>query len=336
MNRRFLYVLTVVLVLGAACSTSTTVAQPTETAPTEEPEPTATPAPEPTAAPEPTEVPEATAVPVPETGSTDLNEAAERLAGEFDNELTGAEMACVFAALGDDEALAGSVLGSDFEDLPVDQQADLTIVMFECAPQATAASFSAALADDDGNGLPPEVGECLVTSMTTSPERRDIIIGFVALGDESAVPAPSQAPLVDTMVTCFPGAALLEAGAIDDPVFAQAVDMDCLATALDGEAMRPVWTALVTNPQADFDELDQASIEPMMNGMFSCMSFGRVIAAEAADDGVDLSDDTVACIDTELADLNFVEAMNDQAAQQQIGIAVLGCLTPEEAAQMGS
>lgn len=354
MRHRTYTLLAALVFVVAGCSTSTTVNQSDDSsadaaAATAEPAATATPAPEPTPEPEPTAEPDPTATPEPEpteapeaaAGDTDagsdLDTAADRLVEQFDQELTGDEMACLFSALGDDAELAAAAMGDRFDDLPIEQRADLTTVMFECAPETTAASFSEALSGGAGTDLPPEISECLVDSMTTAPDKRDIIIGFVALGDEQPVPEPSQAPLIETMVTCFPGSALIEAGASDmvaDPVFEEAMDLECLGDRLDGETMRPIWTALVENPGADFEELEPESIEPMMNGMFSCMSFGRVIAAEAAADGVELSEETVACIDTDLAELDFFQAMNDPAAQQDIGLAVLGCLSPEEAAQL--
>jgi len=59
------------------------------------------------------------------------------------------------------------------------------------------------------------------------------------------------------------------------------------------------------------------------------------MAAEAAADGAELSEASIECIDTELADLDFLAALNDPAAEQLIGLAVLGCLTPEELLAFG-
>lgn len=345
---------TAVSVVDDASSTVEDAARvdPTPTvavAPTEVPaEPaTAVAEPEPSPTPEPESEPESSEATESTEASSDPDD--DGLTSDSLNSLLGtspttadldpSEVACIVEALaGDDTLTELATNDTDFDALSVDQQADVMVAAFDCAPDAIAEEFSSFAGDDDA-ALPPEVAECFVEAMSSdNPERRDVIIGFTSLGAERPVPEDSRESVVDTLVDCIDGDAmsqLLTDELLSDPDLAPAVDVDCVGGNFGGETMRPMWEALVDNPGADFDQLDAEQMGPLLDAIFGCISFGRVIAAEAAADGVDLSEDTIACIDVAMADIDIAKLIETGEGAEQIGGAMLGCLSPEELQAIG-
>jgi len=316
-------------------------------------EPTAVPAEEPTAVPaEPTAVPatevpepEPTAIPEddpkPDAGTQDVDAASARGVlgtSSFGDDLTADELTCAISALADDlDLLSRTSDAADVTDMSLDDQADLAIIAFDCAPEALAAEFSQALSAGAGDDItfPPSVGECFAASMSSgAPDRREVILGFAALGAETAVPVDAQGPVVDTMVECIPGevfAGAVSAIALEDPALGDALDISCLTEGLDGEALRPMWQAMVSTPDVDFDDLSPEEVGPLFDAMFTCISFGQFMAADAE---IDLSPDSIACIDDSLFGPDIFAMMETGEGADEMTRAVRACLSPEELQQL--
>jgi len=290
--------------------------------------------------PEPTDAPTPEPAPVEETDA-ETTDAGARVfdSATFGSDLTPEQLSCAIGELAGNIDLFGRANdAADVQDLSLDDQADLAIIAFDCAPEALANEFSQALSQGAGDDItfPPEVGECFAARMASgSPERRQVILGFSALGSEVPVPVEAQGPVVDTMVQCIPGnvfADAVSASALEDPALADALDVDCLAVGLDGDALRPMWQAMVENPAADFDSLDGAEVAPLLDAVFGCISFGQIMAAEA---GIDLAPDTIACIDDSLIELNLASMIETGEGAEEVGLAMLACLSPEELEALG-
>lgn len=350
-----------VALLGAGCKsssevTTSSVGESSAQSPTAVPETTSTPEPAetPTAAPEatpttpavkPTTAPEDTpttppATPPPE--ERDLASIAPDVFGSraFGGDLSTEELSCATQRLAADPKLLNSVLDSvDPLTLPLEDQADLAIIAFDCAPDAFAAEVFGGLAVGAEDAIPPAVLQCLVDAVGGSgPDRRDLVLGFAALGAELPVPPAAQEAVVDTMVICLPGEVFADAvvgSTLGDPTVAAGLDIACIETTFDGELMRPVWTALVNDPAADFEDLPPQTIGPMLDAVLSCLSFGRIIAAETALQGVTLSESTIQCIDNEISQLDLAGSITGDTPPPGFESALLGCLTTEELLAIG-
>jgi len=283
---------------------------------------------------------EAEAEAMEDLDDADLNEAAARAVGSsgFADDLTDEEAACTLGAIADNPDLISLVAQNvDIDDLPVTDQVEFAIVVFDCAPDTVAAEFAEGFESGaDGIDSTPEVTSCLINSMSSeSSERRNVLAGFLYLGEEEPVPTEFQPAIVDTMTTCLSGdffADAMAAEALDDPALAAAVDFDCLKGSLNGEAMRPMWQAMVEDPSSDFDSLAPDAVAPMLNGIFGCMSFAKVLEAEA---GVEFSEESATCIDDSLADLDLAQMMTTGEGGEEITTAMFTCLTPEELLSLG-
>lgn len=256
----------------------------------------------------------------------------------FTDELTDDETACALSALAEQPALLRRTLQGQTDELPIADQTDLAIIAFDCAPGAVAAAFSEGFTASADLDVPPEVGECFIEAMGEGqPDRRAIVTGFVALGEDQPVPPEARAPVVDTMVRCFPGSVIgdaIAAEALADPALEGAVDAECLGAQLDGDRLRPVWELLVENPALDFDDLDPATIGSFTEGIFACLSFGAIVASQLEPLGIELSAESSACIDREAAGLDPALLTTEEGAAQ-LGAVMLGCLTPEELTAIG-
>lgn len=324
------------------CTTDTQIAGGAGVEQTE----TAAPQAEPTAVPEPTPAPEPTDTPQANTALSDLDEELVELGptvfGQrgFGGRLTDEQLACALQSLAAQSDLLTRTLGADDPlTLAIDDQADLAIIAFDCAPDAFANDFVDGFNGASDVSLPPDVTECLIVAMgSDGPNRRDVVLGFAALGTESPVPLAAQDAVIETMVTCLPGnvfADAVVAQALGDPAFASALDLVCLESAFDGEVMRPLWSALVTNPGADFDALAPETTGPMLQAMFDCLSFGQIIAAEAAIADLTLSEETIDCIDDELVGLDILTALEGAGPPPGFTAALVECLSPAELAAIG-
>lgn len=308
--------------------------------PTSQPaeDPTSVPAAEPTAEPTVEPTAEPTAAPTPSIDVGDVDPQAARIFGQatFASGLTPEQTVCAVTQLGEDSGLFTRVLATDdFDNLSLQDQADLALVAFDCAPEALAEEFSGALNSGDA-AIPAEVGECLITAMSPgAPNRELVVLGFTALGQDIPVPIEAEDAVVDAMVLCLPGtvfASAISDSVLENPEFADALDFDCLAGALNGETMRPIWRAVVRSPDVNFDALPPETTGPMLQAIFGCVSFGRILSSQS---GFPLSDATIACIDEGLVDLDINALIENNEGAELLGLTLLSCVTPEELEGLG-
>lgn len=296
-----------------------------EPAATKVPEPTATPVPEPTATaePDPTAEPEPeleTAAPTADDDST----AALDQAG-----LPPETLACVLKDLADDAELLGRIndAGGSGEELSFDDQVTLMESSLECDPEAFAELARESVGAD--SDIPPEFVDCMALEMSDSPT---VAVALAALGNEMPVPEPAQEPAIGALTKCFDAKLFLTAMVADDedPLMQELLDVDCMIARLDEEdTMRQLWTeAVVGGLDSSLNGVEEA----LGLQMLSCMSFGKLIASQAAADGFDLSDTTIQCMDTEAVEQGLIESMaaGEDPADAQIGAIFLGCMSPEE------
>ena len=101
--------------------------------------------------------------------------------------------------------------------------------------------------------------------------------------------------------------------------------------------MEQFWRLFLDNANAEFEELalDQQAL--IVGPFFECVSFGVAVAAGAAEDGVDLSDGTIACIDDTIDSAALLDAFlrGGPFDESQFVDAILNCLSPEELATLG-
>lgn len=307
-------------------------------------EPTPAPTAEPTAVPEPTEAPEPTAAPEA-TAAPETDEATRMLErSSLGDDLSPSEIACVVKGLADQPDLfANAVSGTDFDQLPIDDQVDTALIALDCAPDAAAAQFTDGFTNSVASAQPAmgaELGLCLVGQLDAdNPNRREVLMGFASLGEDVPVPAEAEEALVDSITTCIPGpvfAELMISEFADDPQMASALDTECIRGAFPDETMRLFWGAMI-NDGGSMDDVDPEATGPLMSAMFSCLSMGQIMADQAALGGTVLSEETIACIDTELTGETIAAMMtgSDAEGEAQVTAIVLGCLSPEELAGLG-
>ncbi len=261
-------------------------------------------------------------------------------AANADGGLTDDQIRCADESLEENAELFSAVMSSDDRSaFSPDQQADLFVIAAECAPGPVSEAFLAGFSSEAGADFPAEAGTCILDLVVEPSDRqRPLIIGFLALNDGIAVPANSQEPVVDTMVECIPPSAFSQAivAQLDDPTLTEGVDQACLNDGIDGESLRGLWTALVADPNADFDNADPALLAPLMDNVFGCISFGQIFANQFAAEGTTLSEPTIGCIDDGLGELDLFAIMNDPTDDgEAMGTVMLGCLTPDELASLG-
>lgn len=302
-------------------------------------EPTAVPTPEPTATAEPTPGP---ADDVSDEESSEATAMLER--SSLGDDLSPSEIACVVKGLaGQPDLLANAISGTDFDELPLDDQVDTALIAMDCAPEAAASQFTDGFTNRMTQAQPEmsdELGECLVGQLSAdNPARREVMIGFASLGEDLPVPAEAEEALVDSISLCVPGPVFAEwliAEFADDPQMANAIDTECIRSAFPDETIRQFWGAMVSQG-GSMDDVDAEATAPLMNALFSCLSMGQIMADQAAQDGIDLSDETITCIDTEMADEDLAAMMsgNDPAGEARVTSILIGCLSPEELAGLG-
>lgn len=345
----------VVALIMSSCSASTQVNPVTESSALDTPReadaqdvsPTVPAAPSPAAPSDDSETsdPVETAEALPEPQNADAPTADDIMAAlegrdGVGSDLTDEEARCVARGLLDDDDLAAR-LGEvdDYTELSTDDQTTVAVVTFDCAPQALANEFSQSMNSDATGVFSDDVGACLVEAMgPDAANRRQVIEGFVTLGDDRALSGEIETPVVDTMVMCFPGSlfsGMIENEVLANPALAGAVDFDCIDERFTGEAIRPVWQVVVRNPGVDFDQLDASATEPMFSAIFACLSFGQVVAGQAAESGVVLSEETISCIDAEMATVDVAGLAASDQGSDELGVAMAGCMTLEERSGLG-
>lgn len=267
----------------------------------------------------------------------------------FGNELTLSELACVVSRLEDDTAMALAFNQvSDFEELPVDDQVTATLAVFDCAPDLASEAFTAGFTESAGTmdaALFDGVGDCMVNFFSeANPSREQVARGFLLIQNGAAeLPPETHGPITDLLANCVPSEVFVElvlVEAASDPTFGTALDEACLRTSFNDDVVRTLWAGLVesgalTGGGMDLDPTaPDGPLAPVLDALFDCLSFGQILASQAAATGATISDSSVACIDAELAGEDIVALTSDPG---NVGITevLTTCLTPEELVSLG-
>lgn len=257
---------------------------------------------------------------------------------ELEQDLPQASVECVIDGLVADRELALAVITADSDDLldlePAQAEAviDLTLT---CVDDHTLAELIRSGFEEEGFSLPAEVSACFAGEFDTVAERRALLEMGMA-GDVE--PAPEvRDMLIDTMVVCVPSDVWIEAMG-DDLVPGGAgdgVDLACVDELFSDPAfLRPFLTAAIAG-DLDIDDPTPATVD-LFTRVIGCVSFGAAVAAEAAADGIELSEPTIACLDEAFADPEVIEMLlvDDSMADDVLGEMVFGCLSDDEFAEL--
>ncbi len=223
--------------------------------------------------------------------------------------------------------------------LSFDDQVAFSQLTIECASPELLGSFVAdGFAEGADLAAPPEMGPCFGQRFAED-DGALMLVGMTAIEEQQPVDERSKGPLIDALTECVSGevwATSVTGTLAADPTLAGAVDDSCIASAFDDpEVMRPFWAAFVENPDAEFEDLPPTVTTPVFGPLFDCVSIGAVFAAEAAANGITLSDESIACVDREASELGLFESFlaGEQPDDEALGLILFECLSADELSQ---
>ncbi|MEM7340857.1 MAG: hypothetical protein AAF467_19525 [Actinomycetota bacterium] len=225
--------------------------------------------------------------------------------------------------------------------LSLDTQLAVFEILGDCAgPELLGEFFAAEFARGaDMVETSDELGACFGQA-ATDDDGPYMMVGLATIGDDMAPRPEAQPATIDALTECVNGSVIADSlleNMTSDPTFAAAADLDCISSSYENADLRPLWTAFVTNPNADFDTLPADVTAPIVSPIFDCVSIGQVMAAEAAASGVTLSNETIACIDDAARSTGLMDSflLGTEPDADEFGAIVLDCLSPEELSQVG-
>ena len=287
--------------------------------------------------------------PVKEPLESDAKDGSATLSSFFEGGVSTASEQCMVEGLLADPDLLGAVIAAgptaEISEMSVDDQVaavslGLSCITTEELSESIQANFDADLASDS---LAGDAADCVSSRLTdrANPGRSQLLLAFVAVGEDRPPTREQGDLLVALMVDCIDPAFLVDAtlaSVVDDPLLATALDRGCLDAAVGNDAyLEQFWELFVANADVEFEELPPAQQATIIGPFLECISFGTVIAASAAEDGVELSSESIACIDDALDTGALIDAFVtgvDFDETRLIG-AVLPCLSLEELGSLG-
>ncbi|MCP3990687.1 MAG: hypothetical protein GY724_16530 [Actinomycetia bacterium] len=289
-------------------------------------------------------------------GSSELDDSEQRsevsnddliaLAAILNDELPTDVEECVIKRVSTDPALLGALTDNgsttDLVDLPLNDQLAVFESAVECGnPELLGQYFTDGFAEGSGAAPPPEMTECFVTAMSGG-DGALIMAGFLAVGAERRPPLAARNLVIDLLTDCVPGSYLAESitvGLASNQQLAEAVDQICVTGAYaDGILARPLWESLIDNPGTEIGQLPSQTTAGLFGPLFDCVSFGQVVATEAAAEGVTISEASITCFDDEFLQQGFADLAfaGGEVPEAEITEILLTCLTPDELRQLGS
>lgn len=280
---------------------------------------------------------------------SDAETGSKALSRFFEGGVSPSSEQCMLDGLLAEPDLLGAIItagpDADVADLSEpDQLAAVELGLSCVTAEEISASIQAGFdADVASQALAGEAADCVGTRLTddSDPDRTQLLLALVAVGDDQ-LPTPEQGTLLTAlMVECIDAGFLVDAtlaSVVDDPLLATAIDRGCLDSAIDNEAyMERFWGLFVANSDTEFEDLSAEQQLTIVGPFFECVSFGTVTAASAAEEGVSLSSDTIACIDGAIETDELVDAFvsGGELDESRFVAAVLSCLTPAELAALG-
>jgi hypothetical protein len=260
----------------------------------------------------------------------ELVELTDKLFQRGQVTLSKDEARCALEAVSEDVTLlTQALLVERTSELGFDGNASIAVAMIDCAPEAfvtTTKQGSVPLFAD-------EVPDCIVDTLTPDdPTRYEALSGLFAFGNSNAVPVEQQSPLVDLLDACMPRAALAQVftfGSNNNPALIQALDTDCVADTFAGESSEQLITAMVAGSGAGFNAADDDAVTAL-GQLFNCVSFTTMFVASAAANGVVVSEETIACLEPQLDELDMSVVLGSGESPPEVDLAFDECLTVEE------
>lgn len=299
-----------------------------ESQPTPEPTatsvPTATVAPTATAVPTATSTPEATATPEPTSTTAPVVDSV--FADEF--------ASCVIES----NALDGDtvLLLAEFEEGTASAIAGAATP--EQTDQIAKAAAQCGFADEFAFNidLPVDVAADVATCVGDRLDAEGggaLFFGISSFVASEQIPEAAKAGFIDGMTTCVDADAfgdVIFEELIADPQLGSMMDIDCMADLLQTSDFVPeMWRQAADDPAGfSFEEYGyQFGAGPALR----CVSMGGMIALAAAEEGVEIGDETIACIDAELEASNFAERLaNGEVTEEGASVVMLECMSAEE------
>lgn len=247
---------------------------------------------------------------------------------------------CAIGALLDDPELARAVIRSDsgeLDDLPRDLFDRSIDIVLECLDDDTFADLVTSGFSDGDVDLPSGVPRCFAAELDTMEERRTLV--RLGLADGAGDPDDADVALiVEAIVDCVPPEVWVEAMTAEvagDAAFEEAFQADCMEDLFGDKNFVTDLMRLAITGDLDSDEITPAQA-PLIRGIFDCMDFGAVIAAEAAADGVELSKSSADCISDGFRELGFIDDFIEgtEPDADEMGVLVIDCLSAEELSQL--
>lgn len=280
--------------------------------------------------------------PVPESSDEGADEPAETGdAGSADDADSAAD---------DDGDTEGADDGNGDDDAPGDGDGDADQVPGEDDTDPNegadpAAVLSESMADDVGFDELDAADTLCVGASVVDALGADAAL---ALADDDHVPDSTELDaIVDALYECVPGdgigsafgAAMVEGIGPDLPP----ESADCVAAAYaERDVVESLLHMFAREPDREFEDLDPDERIELMAPLFDCVGLGTIMAAAAADSGVELSSESISCLDDGGGDLIAAFLVYDDfdlapsEVQQDVLELFFDCLSAEELTNLGN
>lgn len=249
--------------------------------------------------------------------------------------LTNAEEACALGQVADDTTLlTRSLLVTDASELGFEGNASLAIALIDCAPDAFIETSSRGADQIFVDNVP----DCMLDVLDAdNATRHDALVGLFALGNSLVIPVPQREATVELLSTCMSGTALAQLYAFGDtanPFLVESLDTQCVDDTFAAGRSRQLIEAIVAGSGNQLETADADAVATL-GELYNCVSFTDLFVAAAAGSGVRISDETIACLEPRLQDLDMAEVLSTDISPPQVDAAFDECLTPEESDAVG-
>ncbi len=227
--------------------------------------------------------------------------------------------------------------------LPTPDQVTLAGIAIECSGPGVLGQFVAEGLTEVADATPPAtVIDCYETQLQGA--QADLVfVGMTAVNEGVAPTDSARQPTIAALDQCLPASFLVssfvESLGAGDPAYAQAVDVACVdaAYAAAPGTMVPLWTEFVANPQPEFTGVAPTTITTAFAPTFPCLSLAGVVTSQLALAGIEVSDESLACIDQQLASGEFYQTVLITRTIDPLSVLeILAiCLPAEQLAQLG-
>lgn len=227
--------------------------------------------------------------------------------------------------------------------LPPDDQVTLAGITIACSGPGVLGQFVAEGLTEVANATPPPAVIDCYEARLAGPQADLVFVGMTAVNEGITPTDSARQPTIAALDECLPPSFLVgsfvEALGAGDPAYANAVDVACVDTAYAAApgTMLPLWTEFVANPQPEFTGVAPATLTTAFAPTFGCISLAGVVTSQLALAGIEASEDSLACIDRELASGEFYQSVLTTRTIDPLAVleVLTICLPPEQLAELG-